>query len=224
MERKIWPAMLSGFSGKHYRWTITFTWTISILIPICFLSLLTRHLLLWHCQTSKERLSKSIVISKADERRLQRGHYQFRVHGLLIAMSWFDRHGVSTIHLPRNPACSIPTVTRKNGRQQVNVPSPLPKFHIKSTRAGLIFLFNWSKTFQLRENQGRHGKSSLVMDLRFAFLILHHYDKGKFPVKSGVYWLLPWCGLGAHWTEIILPKVWMTSFSPTLWNRRGEAQ
>ena len=71
---------------------------------------------------------KDTVISKADEKLLQRGHYQWRAHGQLIAMSWFNRCGVyllSTIHPPKNADDTLPTVPRSNGRgERIDFPCP----------------------------------------------------------------------------------------------------
>ena len=70
-------------------------------------------------RAGRKGFPKDILIAKADKKRLPRGHFQFRIHDQLVAMSWFDRRGVyllSTIHPPKNPDGTLPTIPRKNER------------------------------------------------------------------------------------------------------------
>ena len=45
-------------------------------------------------RSGRKGFPKDILIAKADEKHLPRGHYQFKTHDQLVAMSWFDRSGV----------------------------------------------------------------------------------------------------------------------------------
>ena len=85
-----------------------------------------------HCcgtvKANRKGFPQDIVISKQQERHLERGHYQWRMNEQLLAMSWFDKRSVyllSTIHPPKNEDGSLPTTQRRtrNG-EQIDVPCP----------------------------------------------------------------------------------------------------
>lgn len=106
--------------------------------------------MLRHGQIWEKRISRDILISKADEKRLPQGHYQVRTHNQLVAMSWFARRGVyllSSIHSPRNPDGTLPTVPRKNGREQVDVPCPPAQVDYQKYMGGVGLLDQLTKTF-----------------------------------------------------------------------------
>ena len=54
------------------------------------------------CGTVRKGFPKDILIAKADEKQLARGHYQFRTHDQLVAMSWFDRRGVYLLSISKS--------------------------------------------------------------------------------------------------------------------------
>jgi len=56
-------------------------------------------------RANRKGLPKDIVLTKAMERRMDRGDYVWRSHGNLVAMAWYDRRTVyliSTIHPPES--------------------------------------------------------------------------------------------------------------------------
>lgn len=103
-------------------------------------------------RAGRKGFPKDILIAKADEKRLPRGHYQFRIHDQLVAMSWFDRRGVyllSTIHPPKNPDGTLPTIPRKNGREQVDVPCPPAQVDYQKYMGGVDLSDQLIKTFSV---------------------------------------------------------------------------
>ena len=116
---------------------------------------------------------KDIVIAKADEKRLPRRHYQFRTHNQLVAMSWFDKRGVyllSTIHPPKNPDGALPTVPRKNGREQVDVPCPPAQVDYQKYMGGVDLSDELIKTFSVVRKSRKAWKKLLGYGLEVCLL------------------------------------------------------
>lgn len=125
-------------------------------------------------RTGRKRFPKDIVISKADEKRLQRGHYEWRAHGQLIPMSWFDRRGVyllSTIHPPKNADDSLPTVPRSNGRgERMDVPCPPAQVDYQLYMGGVDLSDQLMKTFSVIRKSRKAWKKLFGYGLEICLL------------------------------------------------------
>ena len=124
-------------------------------------------------RAGRKGFPKDILIAKADEKRLPRGHYQFRIHDQLVAMSWFDRRGVyllSTIHPPKNPDGTLPTIPRKNGREQVDVPCPPAQVDYQKYMGGVDLSDQLIKTFSVVRKSRKAWKKLLGYGLEVCLL------------------------------------------------------
>ena len=124
-------------------------------------------------RAGRKGFPKDILIAKADEKRLPRGHYQFRIHDQLVAMSWFDRRGVyllSTIHPPKNPDGTLPTIPRKNGREQVDVPCPPAQVDYQKYMGGVDLSDQLIKTFSVVRKSRKAWKKLLGHGLEVCLL------------------------------------------------------
>ena len=92
--------------------------------PHLFLELETKEILA--CGTIKANrkgFANDIVLTRAMERRMNRGDYIWRSHGRLVAMAQFDKRAVyliSTIHPPES------TVIQRRGAEVPREPVPCP--------------------------------------------------------------------------------------------------
>ena len=124
-------------------------------------------------RSGRKGFPKDILIAKADEKRLPRGHYEFRVHDQLVAMRWFDRRGVyllSAIHPPKNPDGTLPTIPHKNGREQVDVPCPPAQVDYQKYMGGVDLSDQLIKTFSVVRKSRKAWKKLLGYGLEFCLL------------------------------------------------------
>lgn len=96
--------------------------------PHLFLELETKEILA--CGTiraNRKGFAKDIVLTRAMERRMNRGDYIWRSHGRLVVMAWFDKRAVyliSTIHHPESTGEQA--VVQRCGAEGAREPVPCP--------------------------------------------------------------------------------------------------
>ena len=120
---------------------------------------------------NRKGFPKDIVISSAMEKRMNRGDCLWRSDGNLVAMAWYDKRPVyliSTIHPPESRG--VPTTVQRHCQAGPHeaIPCPPAQCAYQEYMGGVTLLTKFFKAFRLLESRGKLGKSSSIMDLRFA--------------------------------------------------------
>ena len=142
--------------------------------PHLFLELETKKIL--SCGTirsNRKGFPNDIVITKAMEKRMNRGDYLWRCHGNLVAISWYDRRPVyiiSTIHPPDNNGAPCSVLRRSRGGPREEIPCPPAQLDYQDYMGGVDLADQISTSFSVIRKSKKAWKKLFYYGLEVCLL------------------------------------------------------